>query len=192
MASNGHVLCAGNWTKIDNCQPHFDFHARRWIFCFLSAGSRSCQALNANARGAYFFTWNVSHAETMQGWQKSYPGLRNALMQNPRKRIKSLQLSCQAANSSWETTFSAPFAPRIFLTEKPWGRGSRKDALLRCDTHDMRRLLRRYLICFCLFQSRIFSGNVFPTDEERAGNTHSSDSCISLVSRQWAVYAWLP
>lgn len=127
-----------------------------------------------------------------QGWQKSYPGLRSALMQNPRKRIKSLQLSCQAANSSWETTFSAPFAPRIFLTEKPWGRGSRKDALLRCDTHDMRRLLRRYLICFCLFQSRIFSGNVFPTDEERAGNTHSSDSCISLVSRQCAVYAWLP
>ena len=41
MASNGHVLCAGNWTKIDNCQPHFDFH--RWIFCFLSAGSRSCK-----------------------------------------------------------------------------------------------------------------------------------------------------
>ena len=37
-------------------------------------------------------------------------------MQNPRKRIKSLQLSCQAANSSWETTFSAPFAPRGRIT----------------------------------------------------------------------------
>ena len=135
-----------------------------------------------------FPTRKPGMAETLSG----APGLRSALMQNPRKRIKSLQLSCQAANSSWETTFSAPFAPRIFLTEKPRGRGSRKDALLRCDTHDMRRLLRRYLICFCLFQSRIFSGNVFPTDEERAGNTHSSDSCISLVSRQCAVYAWLP
>lgn len=119
-----------------------------------------------------------------QGWQKGYPGLRSALMQNPRKRIKSLQLSCQAANSSRETTFSAPFAPRIFLTEKPWVRGSRKDALLRCDTHDMRRLLRRYLICFCLFQYVYFQVPscqfVLPTDEERAGNTHS---CFSLVSR---------
>lgn len=117
-----------------------------------------------------------------QGWQKRYPGLRSALMQNPRKRIKSLQLSCQAANSSRETPFSAPFALRIFLKEKPWGRGSRKDALLRCDTHDMRRLLRRYLICFCLFQSGIFSGTVLPTDEERARATHTHVSRSSVVS----------
>ena len=70
--------------------------------------------------------------------------------------------------------------PPPFFDGKALGRGSRKDALLRCDTHDMRRLLRRYLICFCLFQSRIFSGTVLPTYEERAGNTHSCTGRIKV------------
>lgn len=139
MASNGHVLCAGNWTKIDNCQPHF--HARRWIFCFLSAGSSSYQALNANARARRVIFHMKRFPRGNQGWQRNY-GRPDAEPPKANKIAPTFMPSTRAGKQ----LFLLRLPPAFFLTEKPWGRGWSKDALLRCDTHDMRRLLLRYIL----------------------------------------------
>lgn len=170
MASNGHVLCAGNWTKIDNCQPRGG-SASFWFSCSsLDILFPVCRLTFMSSAQRQRPRRVILHVKRFprgnQGWQKSYPGLRSVLMQNPRKRIKSPLTFMPSSQLELGNNFFCSVCPSHFFDGKALGRGfeERRFATLWYTWYaqEMRRLLRRYLICFCLFQSRIFSGTVLP------------------------------